>query len=338
MPDGEEVYLFSITNRSGASCSFISYGATWRSMLVPNRANELVDVVLGFDTLEEYANHEWYVGATIGRVANRINEARFTLNDKVYDLYPNDCGNCSHGGKIGFDKRNWSGVIEGNSVIFSLNSPSGEENFPGTLRVTVIYSLSEDNALSIRYHAISDQDTLCNLTNHAYFNLAGQGTEDVLGQLLRIDAEEFTRIDPQILPTGEIAHVAGTPLDFREFKPIGQDISSDSERMREAQGYDHNFVLRHPKGGLELVAGACDPIGGIAMDVLTDQPGLQFFTPFNLCGMAGKGVAKYGTRSGFCIETQHFANAMQHKHFPSIILRSGKQYCSDTIYDFHIMQ
>ncbi len=334
MPDGEEVYLFSITNRSGSSCSFISYGATWHSMLVPNRANDLVDVVLGFDTLGEYANQEWYVGATIGRVANRIGDARFTLNDKVYDLYPNDCGNCSHGGKIGFDKRNWSGVIEGNSVIFSLNSPSGEENFPGTLRVTVIYSLSEDNALSIRYHAIPDQDTLCSLTNHAYFNLAGQGAGNVLGQYLRIDADKFTRIDSNILPTGEIAHVAETPLDFRKFKPIGQEIESDNEGMREAQGYDHNFVLRHPSGDLEVVAEAYDPVGGIAMDVVTNQPGIQFFTPLDLLGIVGKNGVKYGAHAGFCIETQHYANAMQHTHFPSIILRAGEQYSSETIYHF----
>ncbi len=335
LPNGEEVYLYTITNMSGASCSLISYGATWRSMMVPNRANELVDVVLGFDKLEEYLSQEWYIGATIGRVANRIGGARFTLNNKEYNLYPNDCGNCSHGGKNGFDKRNWSAITENNSVIFVLNSPDGEEGFPGNLRAVVIYNLSEDNALSIRYLALSDQDTLCSLTNHAYFNLAGQGTGDVLGQYLRIDAEDFTRIDATILPTGEIARVEGTPLDFRAFNPIGRDIDADREGMRVAQGYDHNFVLRKPEKGVALVAEAYDPVGGVAMDVLTDQPGVQFFTPFDLCGMSGKGGALYGNRPGFCLETQHYANAMRHKHFPSIILRADELYASETIYRFH---
>lgn len=331
---GEEVSLFTITNSSDASCSLLSYGATWRSMLVPNRANEPVDVVLGFDTLEEYIHQDWYIGATIGRVANRIGGARFSLNGKEYALYPNDCGNCSHGGKVGFDRRNWRGAIEENAVVFSLESPDGEENFPGTLHVSVRYTLGEDNALSIRYHATSDQDTLCNLTNHAYFNLAGQGAGDVLSQLLRIDAEAFTRIDANMLPTGEIARVAETPLDFRAFKPIGREIGSDSERMREAQGYDHNFVLRHPRGGLEPVAEVYDPAGGIGMEVLTDQPGIQLFTPFDLGGLSGKSGASYGARAGFCLETQHFANATQHAHFPSILLRAGESYSSETIYRY----
>ena len=334
MPSGEEVVLFTLANPSGASCSLLSYGATWRSMTVPNRANEPVDVVLGFDTLEEYTSQEWYIGATIGRVANRIGGAQFVLNDNIYHLCPNDCGNCSHGGKVGFDKRVWRAIAQENTVLFFLESPDGEENFPGTLRVSVRYTLREDNALIIRYHAISSQDTLCNLTNHAYFNLAGQGAGNVLGQLLRIDAEAFTRIDANMLPTGEIARVAGTPLDFRAFKPIGRDIDADCERMREAQGYDHNFVLRRHGKGVELVAEAYDPIGGIALDVLTDQPGVQLFTPFNLYGIAGKSGATYGARAGFCLETQHFANATQHAHFPSIVLHAGELYSSETIYHF----
>lgn len=334
MPDGEEITLFTITNTSGASCTLLSYGATWRSMLLPNRAGELVDVVLGFDSLEGYSTQEWYIGATIGRVANRIGGAHFCLNGTDYDLSPNDCGNCSHGGMLGFDKRNWKAAVEGNSVVFSRYSPDGEEHFPGNLSAMVVYSLSEDNALSIRYFAISDQDTLCSLTNHAYFNLAGQGNGDVLEQELWINAEEFTRIDATILPTGEIVPVAGTPFDFRTPKPIGLEIDSKAERMDAALGYDHNFVLTHPLGGVEVVASAYSPASGIRMDVLTDQPGVQLFTPPDLGGMPGKGGAVYGVRPGFCLETQHYANAMEHTHFPSIVLRAGDLYTSETIYRF----
>ena len=334
MPDGEDVLCYTITNASGANCSLLNYGATWQSMRVPNRNGDWVDVVLGFDALEDYQNQEWYVGATIGRVANRIGGARFTLGGQEYRLFANDCGNCSHGGKIGFDKRIWKADPEENAVVFSLFSPNGEENFPGSLSAMVVYTLGEDNTLSIRYLAVSDQDTLCNLTNHAYFNLAGQGAGTVLSQMLRIDANAFTRIDPCILPTGEIEPVAGTPLDFRAAKPIGQDISSHAERMDAALGYDHNFVLNHPHGGVELVASAADPSGGITLDLYTDKPGVQFFTPYDMCGIRGKNGAVYSSRAGFCLETQHFANAMEHAHFPSIVLKAGDVYTSETIYRF----
>ncbi len=336
LPGGEEVSVYTITNASGASCTLLDYGATWRSMHVPNRSGALVDVVLGFDTLEEYQHQDWYIGATIGRVANRIGKARFTLGGEEYFLFANDSGNCSHGGKIGFDKRVWKTAIEENAVVFSLFSPDGEENFPGNLTAMVSYRLGGDNALSIRYFAVSDRDTLCNLTNHAYFNLAGHGSGSVLEQTLSIDAEQFTCIDPTILPTGEIADVAGTPLDFRAAKPIGRDIASHAFLMDAALGYDHNFVLNHPMGGVELVARAFDPAGGVGMDVLTDQPGVQLFTPYDMCNLGGKGGAVYQGHAGFCLETQHFANAMQHPHFPSVVLKAGDLYTTETIYRFTV--
>jgi len=334
MPDGAEVSLFTITNVSGAACSLLDYGATWQSMRVPNRKGDFIDVLLGFDTLEDYRRQNWYIGATIGRVANRIGGARFTLDGEEYELFANDCGNCSHGGKIGFDKRIWNAAIEENRVVFSLFSPNGEEGFPGNLSAMVSYTLGEDNALSIRYFAVSDMDTLCSLTNHAYFNLAGQGSGPVLEQTLFMDAEQFTCIDPAILPTGEIADVAGTPLDFRAEKPVGRDIGSRAYRMDAALGYDHNFILNHPQGGVEFAARACDPAGGIAMEVWTDQPGIQFFTPYDLCGLSGKGGSAYGSRAGFCLETQHFANAMRQTHFPSIVLHAGDVYTTETVYRF----
>lgn len=336
LPGGEDISLYTITNASGASCSLLDYGATWRSMQVPNRAGVLKDVVLGFDTLEGYRQQDWYIGATIGRVANRIGGARFSLNGAEYSLFANDCGNCSHGGMIGFDKRRWKTATEENAVVFSLFSPDGEEGFPGSLSAMVSYTLLEDNALAIRYLAVSDRDTLCSLTNHAYFNLAGDSSGSVLGQTLRIDADAFTCIDQTILPTGEIARVEGTPLDFRAEKPIGRDIDSRLFCMDAAQGYDHNFVLNHPQGGVELVARACDPAGGVALEVLTDQPGVQLFTPYDLCGLSGKGGAVYGSRAGFCLETQHFANAMRQPHFPSIVLHAGELYATETIYRFTV--
>lgn len=336
MPDGEEIFVYTITNASGASCSLLDYGATWRSMLVPNRSGVLTDVVLGFETLEEYRNQEWYVGATIGRVANRIGGARFTLNGEEYPLFANDSGNCSHGGNIGFDKRRWKAAVEEQTVVFSRFSPDGEEGFPGNLSAMVAYTLTEDNALSIRYFAVSDRDTLCSLTNHAYFNLAGQGSDSVLDQTLFIDADRFTCIDPTILPTGEIKFVEGTPLDFRAEKPIGRDVASHEFLMDAALGYDHNFVLNHPQGGLECVARAFDPTGGIKLDVLTDQPGIQLFTPYDMCGLSGKGGAVYHGRAGFCLETQHFANAMRNPHFPSIVLKAGDLYTTETVFRFTV--
>ena len=334
MPDGESVLCYTITNKSGASAAVITYGATLQSLLVPNRSGGLTDVVLGYDTLEDYRKNKMYLGATIGRVGNRIEKARFTLNGKEYGLFANDGAQCLHGGKIGFDKRNWSAKATDDSVVFTLTSPDGDEGFPGNLTVTVIYTLADGNALSIRYFAVSDQDTIVNLTNHSYFNLAGQGAGTVLDQTLMIDADRFTRIDSDIVPNGEIVPVAGTALDFRKAKPIGRDIGAVGECMDAAQGYDHNFVLNNKKGGLALAARAADPQGGVVMETYTDQPGVQLFTAFDFTGMRGKNGAEYGSRPSFCLETQHFANAMEHPNFPSIVLHAGEVLDSETIYRF----
>lgn len=334
MPDGEDVLCYTITNRSGASASVITYGAALQSLLVPNRKGDLVDVVLGYDTLEDYRARKNYFGATIGRVGNRIEKAHFTLNGKEYNLFANNGAQCLHGGKIGFDKKNWSSKAEGDSVVLSLVSPDGDEGFPGSLTVTVIYTLTDDNALSIRYYAVSDQDTIVSLTNHSYFNLAGQGVGSVLDQTLMIDADSFTRIDSSIVPNGEIVPVAGTALDFRKAKPIGRDIGATEENMDAARGYDHNFVLNHKKGGLMLAVTAADPKGGVVMETYTDQPGVQLFTAYDFAGMRGKNGAEYGFRPSFCLETQHFANAMAHPNFPSIVLQAGEVLNSETIYHF----
>ena len=335
LSSGEAVHRYTITNRHGASASLLNYGATWQTMFVPNRKGELVDVVLGYDTVEDYQKNTMYLGCTVGRVANRIRDARFTLGGVAYKLNANlgDC--CLHGGNIGFDKKIWQAQIDGDSVIFTLTSPDGDEGFPGTLSVAVIYALSEDNALSIRYMLNSDQDTIQNMTNHAYFNLAGQQAT-VLEQTLWINASRTTRIDKDVTPTGEIVPVRGTPLDFTQAKPIGRDIKAKGELVDVIGGYDHNFVIDRKGSDVEKIATAIDPIGGIAMDVYTDQPGVQLFTPPDFSYMTGKGGVKYGPYPAFCLETQHFADAMNHPHFPSIVLHAGEVFSSETVYLFRV--
>ena len=335
LPSGEAVLRYTITNQHGASASLLNYGAIWQTMFVPNREGKLVDVVLGYDTVEDYQKNTMYLGATIGRVGNRIKNARFTLNDVEYKLAANNGAACLHGGIVGFDKKIWQAQIDGDSVFFSLTSPDGEEGFPGTLSVVVIYTLDDDNALSIRYLLNSDQDTIQNMTNHAYFNLAGQQAT-VLEQLLQIDASQCTRIDKDVLPTGEIVSVRGTPLDFTRAKPIGRDIAAKGELVDVIGGYDHNFVLNRKTNGVEKIATALDPVGGIAMDVYTDQPGVQLFTPPDFSYMTGKGGVQYGKHPAFCLETQHFADAMNNPQFPSIVLHAGEIFSSETVYRFRV--
>ena len=335
LPSGEAVLRYTITNKNGASASLLNYGATWQTMFVPNRKGELVDVVLGYDTVEDYQKNFMYLGATIGRVGNRIKNARFTLNGVEYKLAANNGSSCLHGGVVGYDKKIWQAQVDGDAVFFSLTSPDGDEGFPGALSIVVIYSLDEENALSIQYLINSDQDTIQNMTNHAYFNLAGQQST-VLEQTLQIFADKFTRIDEATVPTGEIVPVFGTPLDFTKAKPIGRDINAKVEHIDTAGGFDHNFVLHQKTNGVERIATAIDPIGGIAMDVYTDQPGVQLFTPPDFSYMTGKGGVKYGPRPAFCLETQHFADAMNHPNFPSIILRAGEIFSSETIYRFRV--
>lgn len=335
MPSGEAVIRYTITNKNGASASFLNYGATWQTMFVPNRKGELVDVVLGYDTVEEYQKNFMYLGCTVGRVANRIKDARFTLNGTEYKLAVNNGDACLHGGNVGFDKKIWQAQIDGDAVFFSLTSPDGDEGFPGTLSVVVIYTLDDENALSIRYLLNSDADTIQNMTNHAYFNLAGQQSS-VLDQTLWINASRTTRIDKDVLPTGEIVPVRGTPLDFTKAKPIGRDIKGKGEMVDVIGGYDHNFVIDRKGSEVEKIATAIDLVGGIAMDVYTDQPGVQLFTPPDFTYMTGKNGVQYGIYPAFCLETQHFADAMNHPEFPSIVLHAGEVFSSETVYHFRV--
>ena len=333
---GFPVTEYTLTNARGASVSILDFGGVITNILVPDRKGKLGDVNLGFDDAKAYTADSGSMGALIGRVGNRIKNARFTLNGVEYKLAANNGSSCLHGGVVGYDKKIWQAQVDGDAVFFSLTSPDGDEGFPGALSVVVMYSLSEDNALSIQYLINADSDTIQNMTNHAYFNLAGQNKGTILEQVLQIDADKFTRIDKEVVPTGEIAPVFGTPLDFTKPKAIGRDLDAKVENIDAAGGYDHNFVLNHPQGGVERVATAYDPAGGIAMDVYTDQPGVQLFTAPDFTYMTGKGGKPYGPRPAFCLETQHFADAMNNPQFPSIVLHAGEIFSSETVYLFRV--
>ena len=342
MPDGapvEEVTLRALGLAGGEyACKIITYGGAVRSLTVPDRDGNAVDVVLGFDTLEGYMTQDGsYIGALVGRYANRIGGARFTLNGVEYPLYANDGVNSLHGGAAGFDKRVWTVErLEGNLVTLSLTSPDGQEGYPGTLSVRVTYTLS-GGGLAIDYLAGSDRDTVCNLTNHTYFNLSGHDSGPVAGQYIRLKAERYTPTLPGSIPTGELAPVEGTPMDLRRAQPIGAHIDDPFDQLALAGGYDHNWVIGGDGGGpLRTAAAAWSPDTGIAMMVRTSLPGVQFYTGnfLNDRCPAGKGGARYGRRGAFCLETQFFPDSPNRPEFPSCVLRAGEEYRSATIYSF----
>lgn len=335
MPDGTQVD--QITLRDGAMmCQILTYGGAVRSLIVPDRDGNPVDVALGFDTLEDYRAQDKYMGALVGRYANRIGGAKFTLNGVEYPLYANDGPNSLHGGQVGFDKKVWTvEALTDSSVTLSLVSPDGEEGYPGTLKVWVTYTLS-DGALSIQYRAESDRDTVFNPTNHTYFNLSGHNSGSVEGQYIKLNASHYTPAAPGSIPTGEIAPVDGTPMDLRITQPIGAHIGDPFEQLALAGGYDHNWVLADNRSTKKF-ARAWSPDTGIAMNVITDLPGVQFYTGNFIQGCpAGKGGAAYGDRHGFCLETQFFPDTPNKPAFPSCVLRAGEQFSSKTSYVFSI--
>ena len=328
LKDGREVSCWTLTNEKGLQAQVLDYGVIIRSILVPDKNGCPVDVVLGYDTLEEYVADDAYFGATIGRFANRIRGAQFQLNGEAYALYANDGKNHLHGGKKGFDKYLWDSRLEGDAVRFSRVSADGEEGYPGSLSVCVTIGW-EGNSLRIRYEAETDRDTILNLTNHSYFNLNGAGSGDVNGHLLQINAETFTENGEDCVPTGQIVPVAGTAMDFRQPKPIGRDAGKDEPCVAFFGGYDSNFVLSgHP------VATAVGDQTGITLVVDTDQPGMQLYTANVLTARSGKQGLPYGLRSAFCLETQHYPDSIHHSHWPKCILRAGERFCSFTAYTF----
>ncbi len=335
LPDGTKIHLYTLTNTNGVRIQAMEYGARIVSIQVPDRKGNLGNVVLGHDTLEEYLADGDFLGAAVGRYANRIGDSRFTLNGKEYPLRANDGKNHLHGGPGGFDKQVWTVEEQAEDrLTLSLQSPDGQEGYPGNLSVQVTYTLTEAG-LTIGYWAKCDRDTLCNLTNHTYFNLSGHQSGPVTGQYIQLAASRYTPTVPGSIPTGELAPVEGTPMDLREGLPIGQRVDEDFPQLTMAGGYDHNWCIDGSDGSLRLAARAWSRETGVVMETWTTQPGVQFYSGNYLDGCpAGKGGAPYAKRWGFCLETQHYPDSPHHPNFPSTVLPAGAEYRQTTEYRF----
>ena len=343
LPDGREARLFTLTHPSGFSAAITDFAGAVVRLLVPDRAGRLADVTLGFDSVAPYVKDSPFFGALVGRVGNRIAGGQFTLDGRTYTLATNNAPGgipCHlHGGQRGFDKVLWSAeptTRDGQpALLLRYTSPDGEEGYPGTLSVAVTYSLTADQGLRIDYTATTDRPTPVNLTNHCYFNLAGAGAGDVLGHEVTLHARRYTPVTAGLIPTGAVTPVAGTPFDFTTPHAIGARIGHNHEQLRFGGGYDHNWVLDSADGSLALAATVREPASGRVMDVLTTEPGVQFYTGNFLEGQVpGKSGAAYPYRSGFCLETQHFPDSVNQPAFPSTILRPGQTYRSTTVYRF----
>jgi aldose 1-epimerase len=315
------------------------YGGIIVSLTVPDRDGMPADVVLGFDTLDEYVDHSPYFGCIVGRYGNRIAQGRFTLDGVEHKLAQNDGQNHLHGGVVGFDKRVWTAepVEDEGQVGLKLTyiSPDGEEGYPGTLTTTVLYTVSESNALGIEYMATTDKATVVNLTNHSYFHLSGAGSGDILGHELLINAACFTPVSESLIPTGELQDVAGTPFDFRQLTPIGARINAEDEQLRRGGGYDHNWVVNGEPGTVRLAARAYEPMTGRMLDVHTTEPGIQFYAGNMMPPkMNGKDGQVYVRGGGFCLETQHYPDSPNHPEFASTVLRPGEVYHTETTFRF----
>jgi aldose 1-epimerase len=337
LPDGTTVDGYTIRNARGTTMHVITYGGIITSLRVPDREGKLDDIVLGFDSLAGYLKDSPYFGAIVGRYANRIAKGRFTLDGKTYQLPVNNGPNSLHGGLRGLDKVVWHATSfendSGAGVVLTHTSPDGDQGYPGRLDLRVTYTLDDRNELAIEYHATTDKATPVNLSQHTYFNLAGEGRRDVLGHVLQLEASRYTPVDSTLIPTGELAAVAGTPFDFRTPTAIGARIGQPNEQLRIAGGYDHNVVL--DGGGYRHAARVVEPGTGRTLDVYTDQPGIQFYSGNFLDGsFTGKAGHVYGHRFGFCLETQHFPDSPNHPSFPSTILRPGQPFTSRTIFAF----
>jgi aldose 1-epimerase len=338
-PEGTEVNLYTLTNANGVEARITNYGAIIVSLKVPDRKGALADVVLGFDTLDPYLKENPHFGAVVGRYGNRIAKGHFSLDGHDYTLAINNGANSLHGGVKGFDKQLWTGKTmeskDGPSVQLTYVSKDGEEGYPGTLTSIVTYTLTDANELRIHYQATTDKPTVLNLTNHSYFNLAGAGNGDILGHQLALDADKFTPVDSGLIPTGELRAVAGTPFDFRKPTAIGARIGQDEEQLKMGGGYDHNFVLNGKAGVLRQAARVTEPQSGRVMQVLTTEPGVQFYTGNFLDGtITGKGGKVYNKRFGFCLETQHYPDSPNQPSFPSTVLRPGSTYDTTTVFRF----
>jgi aldose 1-epimerase len=339
--DGTPADLYTLANANGVEARISNYGGTVVSLVVPDRNGELGDVVLGFDTLEEYVEKSLYFGCIVGRYANRIAKGRFTLDGVEYTLAQNDGENHLHGGIKGFDKVVWEAeAVQGDDaegLELTYLSQDGEEGYPGNLSVRVVYSLTDDDELKIDYSATTDEATVVNLTNHSYFDLAGAVSGDILDHELMIRADQFTPIDETLIPTGELRSVKGTPMDFSQAVAIGARIEQDDEQLVFGNGYDHNWVLDKPAGSLGLAARVHEPTTGRVLEVYTTEPGIQFYAGNFLDGsITGKGGRVYERRYGFCLETQHFPDSPNQPGFPSTVFRPDEEYTQTTVYRFSV--
>jgi aldose 1-epimerase len=335
---GKQTGLYTLKNNNGLIAQITNYGAIIVSIYVPDRNGQMADIVQGYDSINEYTSGNGpYQGAICGRVANRIGKGKFILNGKEYNLAVNNGPNHLHGGIKGFNRVVWD-VIKStdNSVQLEYISEDGEEGYPGKVTVSITYTLTDENELRLDYHAITNQTTIFNLASHSYFNLAGEGSGDAMVQELMINAKYYTPTDDSNIPTGEILSVKGNPMDFTTSHAIGRDINKDFEQLKYGNGYDHNWVLDHPADELGLAAIARDPKSGRVMEILTTQPGVQLYSGNWLDNEKGKGGKKYQRRWAFCLETQHFADAVNKPHFPSVILNPGEVYKHTCVHRFYV--
>lgn len=333
---GYRCHLVTLRNEKGWSAAFTDFGAAVQSLCVPDKDGKFADVLLGYDDLDGYVKGDSCHGATVGRYANRIGGAKFTLNGTEYKLYENDNGNCLHGGGFGYNKRLWTidSLDDGGepSVTFALTSPDGEEHFPGTVRIKVRFTLLE-NGLDIGYSAVSDKDTILNLTNHSYFNLKGEGEGDIKDHIVQINAPKYTPVDKKLIPTGVMAYVTGTAFDFQTPKRVGEDM--DNGILPD--GYDHNFVLGEGKK-MRTAATVSEPASGRVMTVRTDKPAIQFYIGIGLNGETGKRSHKYGKYAGLCLESQYCPDTPNKPGFGSCTLKAGEEYRFSTAYTFSVTE
>lgn len=338
-PDGQPVTLYTLRNANGVEARICNYGGIVVSLKTPDKHGQLGDVVLGYDDLDSYVKNNPFFGCLVGRYANRIAGGQFTLDGKTYTLAKNNGPNHLHGGLQGFDKKVWAArtlaTPAGPALELRYVSQDGEEGYPGTLSVTAVYTLTADNGLRLDYTATTDQATVLTLTHHSYFNLAGRG--DVLDHEVMIAADKFTPVDATLIPTGEIRALKGSPLDFSTPTRIGARINENDEQLKLGLGYDHNYVFNKPPGKLALAARVHEPTSGRVMEVLTTEPGMQFYSGNFLDGtITGKGGWTYQQRHGFCMEPQHFPDSPNQPNFPSVVLRPGQEYQNTIIYRFSV--
>ena len=336
-PDGKPVDIFTLRNRRGMEARICNYGGIVTSLKVPDRNGQFGDVVLGYDNLDGYIKSSPYFGCLVGRYGNRIAKGKFKLNGQEYTLATNNYPNALHGGIKGFDKVVWDAKIlatpEGPGLELRYLSKDGEEGYPGNLSVTAVYTLTDDNGLKLDYHATTDKDTVVNLTQHSYFNLAQRG--DILGHVVMMPADRFTPVDSTLIPTGELRPVQGTPFDFRTPTAIGTRIQQDDQQLKFGNGYDHNWVFTKNTGQLTLLARVTEPTTGRVLEVLSTEPGLQFYSGNFLDGtITGKGGWTYQFRNGFCMEPQHYPDSPNQSAFPSTVLKPGQVYRNTIIYRF----